>query len=131
MGDIQFSEVKNSLDKSLDCWIHWNYLYRLFITNYPYRMICRVQKVKNLINHRLILVAWVIKWKKTFVKQRNKVKILKITNQSKKGQFVFLAELGFCDNLKYFFKCELVVSNYLYKIFGHNLLVIVLDWTCY
>ena len=25
-SDIQFSEVKNSLDKSLDCWIHWNYI---------------------------------------------------------------------------------------------------------
>jgi hypothetical protein len=29
LGDIQSSEVKNSLDKSLDCWIHWNYLYHI------------------------------------------------------------------------------------------------------
>ena len=37
MGDIQFSEVKNSLDKSLDCWIHWNYIciniYYIYIKN--------------------------------------------------------------------------------------------------
>ena len=60
-----------------------NHFYRFLITYGLYRLICSVLRVKNLKNHRLILVAWVIKWKKNCFKTKKQIKELKHTNHSK------------------------------------------------